>query len=253
MEPVYRLVIGAALAVFRLMRWDVRVTGLEHLPKRGPAIVAANHVGYLDFAFVGLGAYRRGRLVRFMAMKEVFGHWLGGPLLRAMRHIPVDREGDAGASLRPALRALRSGEVVGIHPEGGMSRSFVTAPGKSGAARLAIESGAPLLPVSVWGSQRILAPGRRRFPRGVVVTVSFGEPIECGPRSDPKVVTSLLMDRIGREVERATRSYPQSPRNSEDRWWLPAHLGGSAPTAEEGLAMSRAASARRRAARRRAR
>ncbi|MFL5796549.1 MAG: lysophospholipid acyltransferase family protein [Actinomycetota bacterium] len=250
MELVYRLVIGAALAVFRLLRWDVRVTGSEHVPRRGPAIVAANHVGYLDFAFVGLGAHRRGRLVRFMAMKEAFGHRLGGPLLRAMRHIPVDREGDAAASLRPALRALRSGEVVGIHPEGGMSRSFVTAPGKSGAARLAIESGAPLIPVAVWGSQRILAPGRRRrFPRGVVVTVSFGEPIECGPGSDPKAVTDSLMERIGRDVERAARSYPQRPSTIQDRWWLPAHLGGSAPTAEEGLEISGAAAARRRARR----
>src|SRR3954470_4712858 len=119
MDLVYRPVVGATLAGFWLMRWDIRTTGLEHIPTRGPAIIAANHVGYLDFAFLGMGAHRRGRLVRFMAMKEAFGHWLGGPLLRGMRHIPVDREGDAGASLRPALRALRAGEIVGIHPEGG--------------------------------------------------------------------------------------------------------------------------------------
>src|SRR5262249_51751205 len=142
MDPVYRPIVLGTLATFRAMRWDVRTTGIEHIPLDGPAVIAANHVGYLDFAFLGMGAHRRGhRLIRFMAMKEAFEHWLGGPLLRGMRHIPVDRDGHAKDSLRLALRTLRQGELVGIHPEGGMSRSFVPAPGKSGAARLAIESG----------------------------------------------------------------------------------------------------------------
>src|SRR4051794_11783969 len=107
MELVYPPGIGPALATFRVMGWDVRPTGLEHIPARGPAIIAANHIGYLDFVFLGLGAHRRGRLVRFMAMKEAFGHWLGGPLLRNMRHIPVDREVDPQDSLRLAVGALR--------------------------------------------------------------------------------------------------------------------------------------------------
>ena len=250
MDLVYRPIVGGALAAFRVMRWDIRTTGLEHIPTRGPAIIAANHVGYLDFAFLGMGAHRRGRLVRFLAMKEAFGHWLGGPLLRGMRHIPVDREGDAKDSLRLALRALGSGEVVGIHPEGGMSRSFVPAPGKSGAARLAMESGAPLVPAAVWGSQRILAVGQpRKWPRDVVVTVSFGQPVEAPPGSDAQEVTASLMDRIRAQVDRASRTYPQRPRGPADRWWVPAHLGGTAPTEEQGLAMSRAASAKRRARR----
>jgi 1-acyl-sn-glycerol-3-phosphate acyltransferase len=232
------------------MRWDVRTTGLEHIPTSGPAVIAANHVGYLDFVFLGMGAHRRGRLVRFMAMKEAFGHWLGGPLLRNMRHIPVDREVDPKASLDAAVKALRTGEIVGIHPEGGMSRSFVPAPGKSGAARMAIDSGAPLVPAAVWGSQRILAAGRkRRWPRDIVITVSFGKPVESGPGADPLEVTAALMEDIGRQVDAASRSYPQHPSGPADRWWLPAHLGGTAPTVEEGLAMSRAASARRRARR----
>jgi 1-acyl-sn-glycerol-3-phosphate acyltransferase len=243
-EAVYRPVMGLALATFRVMAWDVRTTGTENIPRRGPAVIASNHIGYLDFAFLGLGAHRRGRLVRFMAMKEAFGHWLGGPLLRGMGHIPVDREGDARASLHLALRALQGGEVVGIHPEGGMSPSFVPAPGKTGAARLAIKGGVPLIPAAVWGSQRILPPGRHsKWPRGVVVTVSFGEPIErC---DDPHVVTAALMDRIGEQVERAAEQYPQGPKNREERWWLPAHLGGTAPTVEQGLEMARASAERR--------
>ena len=247
MELVYTPVVGGTLAAFRMMNWDIRTTGLEHIPIRGPAIIAANHVGYLDFAFLGMGAHRRGRLVRFMAMKEAFGHWLGGPLLRGMRHIPVDRDRDAKAALLPAMRALGAGEIVGIHPEGGMSRSFVPAPGKTGAARLAADSGVPLVPAAVWGSQRILAVGKKpKWPRDVVITVSFGRPVEAGPDSDPQEVTSALMAEISDQVDRASRAYPQRPRGQSDRWWLPAHLGGTAPTVEEGLAMSRAASARRR-------
>src|SRR3954469_11587557 len=92
MELVYRPVIGTALATFRVMGWDVRTPGLEPIPARGPAIIAANHIGCLDFVFLGLGAHRRGRLVRFMAMKEAFGHWLGGPPLRNMRRNPGERE-----------------------------------------------------------------------------------------------------------------------------------------------------------------
>jgi 1-acyl-sn-glycerol-3-phosphate acyltransferase len=249
-ELVYRPVVVATLATFRVMGWDVRTSGIEHIPARGPAIIAANHIGYLDFAFIGMGAHRRGRLVRFMAMKEAFGHWLGGPLLRGMRHIPVDRERDPQASIELAVRALRAGEVVGIHPEGGMSRSFVPAPGKSGAARMAIESGAPLIPTAVWGSQRILSAGqRRKWPRDVVVTLSFGEPVETGRAADVQAVTAELMGDIGDQVDLASRTYPQLPRGPADQWWLPAHLGGTAPTVEEGLAMSRAASARRRARR----
>jgi 1-acyl-sn-glycerol-3-phosphate acyltransferase len=250
MDPVYRPVVMAALGAFRVMGWDVRTTGLKHIPATGPAIIAANHIGYLDFMFLGMGAHRRGRLVRFMAMKEAFGHWLGGPMLRGMHHIPVDREGDAKASIGLAVQALRGGEVVGIHPEGGMSKSFVPAPGKSGAARMAIESGAPLVPAAVWGSQRIMATGRTpKWPRDVVVTVSFGEPVDAGPGRDPQDVTASLMERISAQVDRAARSYPQQPRGASDRWWVPAYLGGTAPTVEEGLAMSRAASAKRRARR----
>jgi 1-acyl-sn-glycerol-3-phosphate acyltransferase len=250
MEPVYRPVIGAALAVFRVMDWDVRTTGSEHIPRSGPAIIAANHVGYLDFTFLGLGGHRRGRFVRFMAMQSAFEHWLGGPLLRGMKHIPVDREGDARASLHRAAAALRRGEVVGIHPEGAMSRSFVPAPGKTGAARLAIETGAPLIPAAVWGSQRILAPGRRRkWPRHVVVTVSFGEGEPCPPGADAEAVTADLMERIGGLVAAAAAAYPQHPRVASDRWWVPAHLGGTAPSEEQSLAMAKAASASRRARR----
>ncbi len=125
MELVYPPVIAVTRAAFTVMRWRVDTAGVHHLPERGGAVIAANHVGYLDFAFIGYAALGRDRLVRFMAKQEVFDHPLSGPLMRGMHHLPVDRFGGALAAIDTAADALRSGEVVGLFPEGTISRSFV--------------------------------------------------------------------------------------------------------------------------------
>jgi 1-acyl-sn-glycerol-3-phosphate acyltransferase len=242
-------VVALALAVIRLLRWDVRTSGEGFVPVEGPGIIASNHIGHLDFVFLGIAARERGRLVRFMAMREVFDHRVSGPLVRWMRHIRVDRDGDAAASVGSALAALRAGEVIGLHPEGAMSWSFVPMPGKSGAARVAMESGAPLIPAAIWGSQRILPHGRRpRYPRGVAVVVRFGAPISVPPDADPGEVTASLMARIGELVDQAMAEYPQTPRGEADRWWVPARMGGTAPTEAEAATAHAARVAARKAA-----
>lgn len=241
MEIVYPPVIGTVLTVFKLMDWDVRIEGVEHVPTSGPGVVATNHVGYLDFVFVGYGVREQGkRRLRFLAKKEIFDHAVAGPLMRGMHHIPVDRAGRAGDSLDAAVDALSRGELIGMFPESTISRSFVPMPGKTGAARMAMETGAPLIPGAVWGSQRILTKDRDpNWQRGVVVTVTFGPAIPYAPGEDPAEVTDRLMAAIEELVEDAQRSYPDSPSGDEDRWWLPAHLGGSAPTIEDALRMAR--------------
>jgi 1-acyl-sn-glycerol-3-phosphate acyltransferase len=227
---MYRIIIALALGCCRLLRWDMRTAGLQHIPEDGPAIIASNHVGYLDFVFLGVAAWRRRRLVRFMALREAFQHRVFGPILRGLHHIPVDRSGDAAASLDLAVQVLRHGEVVGLHPEGKVSKSFVTMPGKSGAVRLAIETGAPLIPAAVWGSQRILAPGRRpRFPRRVAIVTTFGPPVQISSDADPAEATLALMERIGRLVDETAAAYPQRPRGPDDTWWLPNGDAGGAP------------------------
>ena len=252
-EPVYRTVIGAALSIFRLMDWRVRIFGSDHVPTTGPAVLASNHVGYLDFVFVGYGAREQGRLVRFMAKEEVFRHKVAGPLMRAMKHIPVDRYGRARDAIEESVERLRRGQVVGMFPEGTISPSFVPRDGKTGAARMAMATGAPLIPAAVWGTQRILTKWRpKTFERGVATDVHYGRPIEHTPDGDPQEVTDRLMKSVRELVERAQDEYPQRPDGPDDRWWLPAHLGGTAPTpeqAEEQLARQRA---ERKAARRRA-
>ncbi len=256
MEPVYRPVVGLILALYKLMGWKVDVRGAEHVPGHGPAVIASNHVGYLDFTFIGYGTRPRGRLVRFLAKQEVFDHWMIGPLMRGMHHIPVDRFGRASKALDDAIVALRRGELIGMFPEGTISRSFVPAGAKNGAARMAMGAGAPLIPCAVWGSQRLLTKGKpRNFQRGVAISVSFGEPVAYRRGDDPTDVTVRLMAAVTALVEDAARAYPQAPGSDADRWWLPAHLGGTAPTPEEAetlAGLERAERRRRRRERRRA-
>lgn len=248
MEPVYTPVIGFALGLMKTMKWNVNLVGAEHIPTTGPAVLATNHVGYLDFVFVGAGARERKRLVRFLAKAEVFRHRVAGPLMRGMKHIPVDRFGRASQAIDDAIAALQRGEVIGMFPESTISRSFVPAAGKTGAARMATGAGAPLIPGAVWGTQRILTKGRpKNFQRNVDITVMFGEPVPYEPDEDPEKVTLVLMQRIEELVDRAARTYTQQPAGPGDTWWLPAHLGGSAPTVEESLAASRKETEERRA------
>lgn len=252
MEPVYRPVIGFALTLFKVMRWPVTVTGTEHIPTTGPAVIATNHVGYLDFVFVGYAARERKRLVRFMAKQEVFKHKIAGPLMRGMKHIPADRFGQAGEAITRSIEACKSGEVVGMFPEGTISRSFVPRAGKTGAARIAMESGAPLIPGAVWGTQRILTKGRpKNFERGVHITVDIGAPVAYEPSEDATGVTQRLMERISDLVARAEEKYPQLPEDRAGKFWIPAHLGGGAPSVEEADAIAARERAERQAARER--
>jgi 1-acyl-sn-glycerol-3-phosphate acyltransferase len=201
-ETLYRSIIGMTKVAFALMRWRVAVSGEEYIPASGPAIIAANHIGLMDFMFLGLAADRRRRVVRFMAIQKAFEHWLSGPLLRGMRHIPVDREGDPKAAFDHAVRALTEGEIVGLHPEARVNRAHgpglvAIGSGKTGAARMALATGAPLIPAAVWGSQHLLVPGARaRFPRDLTITVSLGPTIAFDPATSPHVLTNQLMDRI---------------------------------------------------------
>jgi 1-acyl-sn-glycerol-3-phosphate acyltransferase len=212
-------------------------------------VIATNHVGYLDFTFVGYAARERKRLVRFMAKQEVFEHPIAGPLMRGMKHIPADRFGRTELAIERSVDAVNSGEVVGMFPEGTISRSFVPRIGKTGAARIAMKAGAPLIPGAVWGSQRILTKGRpKNFERGVDISVDFGPPVEYGDGDDPQSVTDELMRRITDLVKIAEARYPVTPRPGDD-WWLPAHLGGSAPTVEEADAIAEREREERRARR----
>lgn len=229
-------VIASAQVAFRLMGIKVKVVGAEHVPVTGPAVLASNHVSYLDFIFAGWGARPSGRLVRFMAKEAVFTHRISGPLMRGMKHIPVDR--DAGMnSYREALKALRSGEVVGVFPEATISRSFTVKEIKSGAIRMAVATKAPLVPCAVWGGQRLWTKGRAKnlLQRGVPILVYLGEPMHPQRGEDPQALADELRLRMQALLDAAQRDYPVQPKGPEDGWWKPAHLGGTAPAPAEAL------------------
>ncbi|SNY06457.1 1-acyl-sn-glycerol-3-phosphate acyltransferases [Paractinoplanes atraurantiacus] len=233
MELVYPPVVAAAKAWFRALDLKIQVDGAEHIPPAGGAVLASNHVSYLDFIFCGLGAQPAKRLVRFMAKKSVFDHKISGPLMRGMRHIPVDRDAGA-ASFREATQALKDGEVVGVFPEATISESFTVKELKSGAVRLARTAKVPLIPMVVWGPQRLWTKGHKKElgKRHVPVIIKIGEAIEMQKGVSPDALTAILKERLSGLLDAAQRAYPDKPSGPEDRWWLPAHLGGTAPLPE---------------------
>ncbi|MFI6231045.1 lysophospholipid acyltransferase family protein [Micromonospora echinospora] len=233
-ELVYPPVIAAAKTMFRVLDLRITVEGAHHVPRTGGAVMAANHVSYLDFIFCGLGAQESKRLVRFMAKQSVFTHKVSGPLMRGMRHISVNREAGAG-SYNQAVDALRRGEVVGVFPEATVSRSFVLKQLKSGTVRMAKDAGVPVLPVALWGGQRLWTKGRPRTltRRHVPITILIGEPLDPADYAYAGKMNAELKSRLVALVDRAQREYPEQPSGPDDAWWLPAHLGGTAPTPEE--------------------
>ena len=207
-------------AGWRALALDVASEGHDHIPRRGPAILASNHIGYLDFCFVALTPPTPRRQVRFLIRHDVFDHRLVGWALRGMAQIPLDVHGDPRPGLRQATDTLRRGEVVGVHPEGTISPSFVPRPGRSGATRLAQRTGAPVIPVGLWGSQRLLTKWRpRRLTRGIAVRVVYGAPFHVAEDDDVTEATRALDRRIVEVVGRAQAIYPQRPAGGED-WWV---------------------------------
>ncbi|TXL62311.1 lysophospholipid acyltransferase family protein [Aeromicrobium terrae] len=240
-DRTYRVAARLFAILFRLLGLRITVRGAEHLPTSGPAVLASNHTGFLDFTFVGYAARERGRLVRFMSKVSVFDSRITGPLMRAMRHIPVDRWTGASA-YRQARRALDAGELVGVFPEATISRSFLVKPLKPGAAGLAISRSVPLVPVAVWGSHRIATvDGRRGLRRGKALTILVGEPLHPADGESIAELTERLHAAMTALVDEAIDTYPDTPKDDADRWWLPHDRGGTAPPPEVAAALDRAA------------
>jgi 1-acyl-sn-glycerol-3-phosphate acyltransferase len=230
-ELVYPPVIVAIKTFWKYLGIQFDFQGVENLPREGGAVLCMNHIGYLDFALVGTGALPAKRYIRFMAKKEIFNHKVAGPLMRGMHHISVDRE-SGSSSFVAALRALRSGEIVGIFPEGTISRSFEIEDLKSGAIRLSMGAGVPIIPVAVWGSQRIITKKRkpdfkrRKHP----VHVAFGEPYTVPKGTDIERAEAELKVKMLELLHSVQSNYPHS---HEGQWWAPARLGGTAITSEQ--------------------
>jgi 1-acyl-sn-glycerol-3-phosphate acyltransferase len=228
----YRFAAWVAFAVMRLQRWRFDVRGIEHLPRTGGAVIAANHTSYWDFFTVGRAPYLWwGRPVRILAKESLFRAPVFGRLMRAAEHIPVHR-GAGATALRSAVTALRGGELVLVLPEQTISPSFELLPFKSGAARMAAAAEVPLVPAVSWGSHRFHTAARPpRWSWRLPVTIAYGAPLTPARDADPAEVTAELQRRSQALLEQVQADYPDG--HPAGAWWVPARLDGGAPTAAE--------------------
>jgi 1-acyl-sn-glycerol-3-phosphate acyltransferase len=156
--------------------WRIEVRGLEHVPRSGPAILCPNHISVLDSFFVPAVLPRR---ITYVGKAEYLDDWKTRWLFPALGMIPVDRAGGDAAqgALDTAARVLERGELFGIYPEGTRSRDGLLHKGRTGAARLALRTGAPLIPVGITGTDKIQPPDCR-LPRPFRhAAIAFGPPI----------------------------------------------------------------------------
>ncbi|GAB3130085.1 lysophospholipid acyltransferase family protein [Glaciibacter psychrotolerans] len=232
-EPIYTTAIVAGRVLFGLLRVKPRVVNAANLPDAGGAVLAITHFGYLDFALCEWMMWKHNRRrIRFMAKQSAFDGAVVGALLRGMKHIPVDMSHGAEA-YAAAVAALRSGEVLGVFPEGGVNTSFTVRELKTGSVRMAAEAGVPIIPIAIWGGHRLLTKNRRPTlceAFGAPIDFAVGEPIAIAPDADPRAETSRLHSTLQGLMDDLQTSYPI---DGSGAWWQPKHLGGSAPTPQE--------------------
>ena len=150
--------------------------------------------------------------------------------MRSLHHIEVDR-GAGEESFHTAVAALRAGEAVGIFPEATISRAMELKEFKTGAVRIAAAAGVPLVPVILWGTQRMLTKDHPRdFSRGTTISLRVGEPLRP-TGENPVAETAELKTRMTGMLAESIRAYPAAEQPAGS-WWLPASYGGSAPTLE---------------------
>lgn len=234
LDITYPPVIAAAKTWFRLEGMKFQMSGTENIPRKDApggagAVIASNHIGYIDWIFNGLAAERQGRVVRFMAKKEAFEGPIG-VVMKSFHHIEVDRSEGEG-SLRRAVEYCQAGELVGIYPEATISRSFEVKECKTGAVRIAAEAGVPLIPMAIWGTQLFKTKDHPSdmWGRNKTIAMRVGAPIEVSG-NDPVAETAVLRTAIRELLDQAIADYPL---DLVGQWWAPARLGGLAPTPDE--------------------
>ncbi len=230
---MYTTAIAAGRLLFGGLRLKPIVSGAEHIPDSGGAVLAITHFGYMDFALTEWMIWHRNRRhVRFLAKKGAFDKPVVGWLLRGMRHISVDMTSGAEAYSK-AITALGAGEMLGVFPEAGVNRSFTVRELKTGTVRMAAEAGVPIIPIVVWGGHRLLTKGRKpslRDAHAVPIRFVVGSPLTVDASGDVRQLTDALRSTMQTLLDEAQSSYPEDGTGA---WWQPAHLGGTAPTPEE--------------------
>jgi putative phosphoserine phosphatase/1-acylglycerol-3-phosphate O-acyltransferase len=226
LEPQQVLQAFARPELFPFARF--RIEGVEHIPSRGGGLICGNHRSYFDPLVMGMTLSKKGRPVRFLGKKEVFDAPVVGPIAKAMGGIRVDRGTGSDEPLEAAAQALAAGQLVALMPQGTIPRGPAffdpELKGRWGAARLAAQTRVPVVPVGLWGTEKVW-PRSSKVPDVLNITdppeirVQVGPPVELGyedPDADTKAIMAAIVEllpeeaRIRREPtgEELARTYP---------------------------------------------
>ncbi|HEY3435309.1 MAG TPA: lysophospholipid acyltransferase family protein, partial [Solirubrobacterales bacterium] len=205
------------LTVPTILIWRVRQIGVENVPKKGPLVLAPNHFSQMDHFFVGV--YLR-RKIRFMAKSQLFGPPVLTYIYKHGGVFPIRRGHHDEEAMETARILVEQGEMLLIYAEGGRSRSQQLGEPKPGIGRIALETGAPIVPVAIHGSERARQWKRFRFPK---VTVQFGEPLSFAIEESPgkerqlEIAGEIFARVRGMYEGLSTRSVARVARRSPDR------------------------------------
>lgn len=196
------IALAALRPVFQFL-WRIKVTGLENLPTDGPAVMCPNHLAAIDSFFLP-SVLPRG--IQYVGKAEYLDDWKTAKLFPALGMIPIDRRGGdhATAALDAARQVLERGDLFGIYPEGTRSRSGKLHKGHTGAARLAIETGAPIVPVGLIGTLEVQPPEQSMPNFFRTVTINIGKPIQVDRyqnRIGDRAVYRQVIDEVMFEIK----------------------------------------------------
>jgi len=208
LTPLWRLALWTVDPIFRLA-FKIRFVDVDNVPAAGPGILASNHISALDPIVIAILPVRRGRQIRFLGGAEFFRRRFIGRPLRAFDQIPIERGAHDTYAIDRAVAVARGGALVALFPEGRVNNEPDLLRGRRGAARVAAASGAPLVPVGIWGTQvRYPRSGfNLRRPWRPTVVVVVGEPIpvstDAGSAEGTLETANQLMSRIEALRDRA--------------------------------------------------
>lgn len=212
--------------------WKFDIQGLDNIPASGGAILCPNHTSVLDSFFVPALLPRR---VSYVGKAEYMDSWKTRYIFPALGMIPIDREGgDAGErALATAQKILEKGELFGIYPEGTRSRDGRLYRGHTGPARLALRTGAPIIPIGISGAREVMPPDAKFPTLRLPVTIRFGTPIEVGRyagRANDRMVLRQLIDEVMYEIrELSGQEYVDEYANKKKSAPTPAPAAAPAP------------------------
>ncbi|HEY2501569.1 MAG TPA: lysophospholipid acyltransferase family protein [Mycobacterium sp.] len=231
-EPFYRFGEWIVPPLVAMQGTKFTFHGVENIPQRGGAILAQNHTSYLDWLPPLLAARERGRRMYFMIKAEMADVKAVNYVIKHARLIPVDRRTGHDA-FDVAVRRLREGELIGMHPEATISRNFELREFKTGAARMALDAQVPVIPIIVWGAHRIWPKDhpKKVFRNQVPITVAAGRPLP--PKGTPEQLNVSLRNAMNELLYRVQAGYP----HRDGEYWVPRRLGGSAPSQEDSRAI----------------